>query len=99
MNHEPTDRPSGQERDQGSKDQERFMQSLASFAKDHRAVHWSGRLTEFLEKILPHDPQGAARTSHQYMWDMIRWMREEDEEGNFSNKLFDQELFGVDEAI
>jgi serine protein kinase len=79
--------------------QENFLNSLVAFTKDHRAAHWSGSLSQFLEKVLPADPQGIARTSHQYMWDMIRWTRSEDDSGNFRSKLFDQELFGIDEAI
>ena len=79
--------------------QENFLSSLASFAKSHRAAHWSGPLSEFLEKVVATDPHGAARTSHQYMWDMIRWTRGEDEQGNFRSRLFEQELFGVDEAL
>lgn len=79
--------------------QENFLQSLVDFTQQHRAVYWSGTLSEFLEKVVPNDAQGAARSSHQYMWDMIRWTRSEDEKGNFRCKLFDEELFGVDEAI
>lgn len=79
--------------------QETFLESLAVFTKEHRAVHWSGSVSQFLEKVLPLDPPGIARTSHQYMWDMIRWTRAEDPSGNFRTKLFDQELFGIDEAI
>ena len=76
-----------------------FIQSLADFTRDHKAVHWSGTLSQFFERVLSSDPKGAARTSHQYMWDMIRWMGGEDGDGNFHCRLFDQELFGVDEAI
>jgi serine protein kinase len=79
--------------------QENFLKSLVAFTKNHRAVYWSGPLARFLEQVLPGDPQGAARSSHQYMWDMIRWMGDEDENGHFHCKLFDQELFGIDEAI
>src|SRR3569833_2590916 len=79
--------------------QENFLKSLSDFTKEHRAVYWSGPLSQFLEQMLPKDPQGAARTSHQYMWDMIRWTRKEDENGNFRSQLFADELFGVDEAI
>jgi serine protein kinase len=78
---------------------EDLLKSLVDFTKEHRAVHWSGTLSQFLEKVMAADPQGATRTSHQYIWDMIRWMGGEDQEGNFHCKLFDQELFGVDEAI
>ena len=84
----------------GSTEQQRALNdSLVAFTKDHKAVHWSGSLSQFIERVLGGDPRGAARTSHQYMWDMIRWMGGEDEEGNFRCKLFDEELFGVDEAI
>jgi serine protein kinase len=76
-----------------------FLKSLVAFTKDHRGVYWSGTLADYLEKMLPADPQGAARSSHQYIWDMIRWTRSEDGEGNLQCKLFNEELFGVDEAI
>ncbi len=79
--------------------QENFLKSLVAFTKDHRAVHWSGTLDDFLEKIVPADPQGVARTSHQYIWDMIRWTRTEDSDGNVQCRLFQDELFGVDESI
>ena len=79
--------------------QDDLLKSLIEFTKDHRAVYWSGTLSQFLERVMTADPQGAARTSHQYMWDMIRWMGCEDAEGKFRCRLFDQELFGVDEAI
>ncbi|HEX2531535.1 MAG TPA: serine protein kinase [Burkholderiaceae bacterium] len=76
-----------------------FLQSLVAFTKEHRAAHWSGPVADFLEKILPADPKGVARTSHQYIWDMIRWTRSEDQDGNLQCRLFQDELFGVDEAI
>jgi serine protein kinase len=79
--------------------QQSFLDSLVAFTKDHKAAHWAGPVSEFLQKILPVDPKGVARTSHQYIWDMIRWTRCEDEHGNVKSKLFNDELFGVDEAI
>jgi serine protein kinase len=86
--------------DAGSSEQQQaLMNSLVAFTQEHRAVYWSGSLSQFLERVMAADASGAARTSHQYMWDMIRWMGCEDEEGNFHCKLFDQELFGVDESI
>ncbi|HTN65669.1 MAG TPA: serine protein kinase, partial [Burkholderiaceae bacterium] len=75
-----------------------FYQSLVDFTKEHRATHWSGRFSEFLEKIVVADPRGVARNSHQYMWDMIRWTRA-DEAGTPHCKLFDEELFGIDASI
>src|SRR4051794_22926367 len=85
----------------GTSDQQQqaLMDRLVAFTKDHRASSWSGSLSQFLETILPADPKAAARTSHQYMWDMIRWTRGEDANGNFSKQLFSEDLFGVDESI
>jgi serine protein kinase len=48
---------------------------------------------------LPADPTAIARTSHQYMWDMIRWTRAEDADGKVTRQLFSEDLFGVDESI
>jgi len=79
--------------------QQNFLHRLVAFTQDHKAAHWSGPVSEFLERILPDDPKGIARTSHQYIWDMIRWTQLEDENGHVKNKLFNDELFGVDEAI
>ena len=79
--------------------QQALIDSLVAFTQDHRAVYWSGSLSQFLERVMTADPRGSARTSHQYMWDMIRWMGGEDGDGKFRCKLFDQELFGIDEAI
>lgn len=90
---------SGIDKEWSSREQENFMQSLLAFTREHKAVYWSGSLSEFLEKILPAEPYAVARSSHQYIWDMIRWTRHEDENGHFRTRLFDEELFGVDEAI
>src|SRR5437899_7770042 len=79
--------------------QENFLKSLVAFTKDHKAAHWSGPFSEFVTSILAADAQGAARSSHQYMWDMIRWTGCEDQHGHFRCRLFEDELFGVDEAI
>jgi serine protein kinase len=77
-----------------------FLQSLVAFTKSHRAAHWSGTYAEFLENILPSDPRALARTSHQYIWDMIRWQGTTgDEKGKTTYSLFADELFGVDEAL
>src|SRR6185312_11487908 len=76
-----------------------FLDSLVAFTKDHKASHWSGSVSEFLRSVLPADPHGVARTSHQYIWDMIRWARSEDSDGRTRSKLFDDELFGIDESI
>ena len=77
-----------------------FLQSLSTYAREHRAAHWAGSFSEFLENIVPEDPLGVARSSHEYMWDMIRWQGVETaEDGLVRYKLFSDELFGVDDAL
>lgn len=82
-----------------SKQQDDFYQSLVAFTKEHQVTRWSGPFSDFLGKIVAADPQGVARTAHQYMWDMIRWTRTGDGRGDLPCKLFDDELFGIDESI
>src|SRR3954471_24896263 len=80
-----------------------FLKSLVEFTKDHRAAHWSGTLSEFLESVFPADPRGITRTSHQYIWDMLQANGfQETSSGagpKFRCQLFEDELFGVDDSI
>jgi serine protein kinase len=77
-----------------------FVKSLVAFTQQHRAAHWSGSFADFLEQILPPNPRAIARTSHQYMWDMIRWQGvEESAHGKTRFKLFSEDLFGIDEEL
>jgi serine protein kinase len=66
-----------------------MLQSLAKFTKEHRTARWSGPFGDFLQKIFPVDARAIARSSHQYMWDMMR------DQGS----LFENELFGIDGTI
>ncbi|MHB1540555.1 MAG: serine protein kinase [Steroidobacteraceae bacterium] len=50
-----------------------FIESLSSFSRLHRAQHWEGTFGQFLADILPAAPAALARTSHEYIWDMLRW--------------------------
>src|SRR3954451_10655393 len=75
-----------------------FLKSLVEFTKDHRAARWSGTLSEFLESVFRADPKGIVRSSHQYMWDMLRANGFSDD-GNFRSQLFEDELFGIDDTI
>ncbi|EQD79831.1 PrkA AAA domain protein, partial [mine drainage metagenome] len=50
-----------------------FIESLSSFSRLHRAQHWEGTFGQFLADILPAAPAALARTSHEYVWDMLRW--------------------------
>jgi serine protein kinase len=66
-----------------------LLRSLSEYSKEHRAARWSGTLAAFLEGIFPTDPAGLTRTSHQYMWDMMR----------AEERLFHDELYGIDGTI
>jgi serine protein kinase len=66
-----------------------FLRSLVDFTKEHRAARWTGTLAAFLEGVFPADPKGITRSSHQYMWDMMRC----------EERLFDDELYGIDETL
>src|SRR5258708_13124363 len=76
-----------------------FLKSLVEFTKDHRAARWSGTLSEFLESVFRADPKGITRSSHQYMWDMLRSNGFDDVGGKFRNSLFEDDLFGIDDTI
>src|SRR5919109_1480760 len=66
-----------------------LIRSLSEFTKQHRAAHWAGTFASFLESVLPADARGIARSSHQYIWDMIR----------AEERLFQDDLYGIDDTI
>src|SRR4051812_22733962 len=80
-----------------------FIESLSSFSRLHRAQRWEGTFGEFLANILPPDPAAMARSSHQYIWDMLRWhgrtVTPEATEGARARELLKRELFGIDEPL
>src|SRR5215510_3984488 len=76
-----------------------FLKSLTDFTKEHRAAHWAGTFAGFLEQIFPNDARGLARTSHQYIWDMMRAEGFDDSQGRFRCQLFEDELYGINDTI
>ncbi|MDB5909866.1 MAG: serine protein kinase [Massilia sp.] len=76
-----------------------FIEKLSLFTRQHRAGHWSGQFSAFMEEVLAPAPERVARSSHQYIWDMIRATFEKDADGRDHCTLFEEELFGIDEAI
>jgi len=76
-----------------------LLRSLSDFSKQHRAANWAGTFGQFLEAVFPHDARGIARSSHQYIWDMMRAEGYEDPAGRLRCQLFEDELFGVDDTI
>jgi len=79
----------------------KFVDSLTQYTQQHKARHWTGTFAEFVEEILPSNAQAVCRTSHQYIWDMLRWKgyKGVDEENAAAISLFSGELYGVDKAL
>src|SRR5687767_5782428 len=78
---------------------EDVLKSLADYSKEHRAAHWAGTFASFLVTIFPADARGISRTSHQYIWDMMRSEGFEDANGRLRCQLFEDELYGINETI
>ncbi|HWM43586.1 MAG TPA: serine protein kinase [Burkholderiales bacterium] len=76
-----------------------LLKSLGEFSKEHRAAHWAGSFAGFLESVYPADPRGIARSSHQYIWDMMRAEGYDDAAGRWHCQLFEDELYGIGETI
>ena len=80
-----------------------FVASLTNYTQQHRAKRWEGTFREFLDDILAVDSRAVARTSHEYVWDMLRWYSAKDDSGEEENgtpyALFSRELFGIDAAL
>lgn len=82
-------------------DHSKYLESLTEFSREHRGRHWDGTFREFLEEVVPQNVTAVTRNSHQYVWDMLRWYREERGAGDSDSptELFADELFGVDHAL
>src|SRR5712671_2914706 len=76
-----------------------LLKSLSDFSKEHRAAQWAGTFASFLEGIFPADARGIARSSHQYMWDMMRAEGFDDTKGRLRCQLFEDELYGISDTI
>ena len=87
------------QRTEQAQTQEQFREELLAFTRQHRGGHWTGHFAQFLEQVLPSAPSHLARSSHQYIWDMLRWSGKEDEHGKLHCSLFADELFGIDDAL
>src|SRR5215469_3134185 len=80
-----------------------FIDTLSSFSRLHRAQRWEGTFGDFLSQIVPANPLALARTSHEYIWDMLRWHgragQPDAPENLRARELFKRELFGIDEPL
>src|SRR5688500_16543909 len=86
---------------------ESFVEALSAYSRFHRAQHWSGTFGEFLRTVVPGNGRQLARTSHEYLWDMLCWFGRSDQSANPAangepsgpKELFKRELFGIDEPL
>src|SRR4051812_39486452 len=80
-----------------------FIDSLSSFSKQHRGQRWEGTFGDFLDQVLPANPAAMVRSSHEYIYDMLRWhgrdMASDANEAARSRELFRKDLFGIDEPL
>jgi serine protein kinase len=79
--------------------QRQFLESMKSYTHDYQVKQWDGTFAEFLDKIVAKDPVRAARTGHQYLWDMLCWMQRREGGEAGATDLFSQDLFGIDHAL
>lgn len=88
---------------------ENFVEALSAYSRFHRAQHWSGTFGEFLRTVVPGNGRQLARTSHEYLWDMLGWFGRNGQTPNSAaanggesagpKELFKRELFGIDEPL
>ncbi|MCS4505219.1 serine protein kinase [Arhodomonas aquaeolei] len=81
---------------------EQFLDSLSAFTREHRAKQWEGTFADYLEQVVVQQPGLATRSSHQYVWDMLRWMQRREAEATPEGeefRLFSHELFGMDRPL
>jgi serine protein kinase len=83
-----------------------LIEELANFATHHKASRWRGTFAEFLAQIVPQNPRGFTRSSHQYLYDMLCWYQNDRLAGrqnangpSIPKALFTDELYGVDHAL
>jgi serine protein kinase len=78
-----------------------FVEALTAYSRHHSAKRWEGTFGDFLTLLLPGNPAALSRTSHQYLWDMLRWYgnSENPQKGAPEHALFRRELYGIDSAL
>ena len=89
------------EHETGDRSHNKFVSALSAFAKEHKAKRWEGSFEQFLTDIVAPAPSQITRSSHQYIWDMLRWTQHHEairrgEEENSEVRMFSHELFGMD---
>ena len=78
-----------------------FVEALGAFGRLHRAQRWEGTFVRVPDHhTAGYRPAALARSSHEYIWDMLRWYgRDARAATTRARELFKRELFGVDEPL
>lgn len=79
-----------------------FVESLAAYSRKQQAQQWEGSFNDYLRDIVATNPARAARSSHQYIWEMMCWrgLDAPKQSGVGTRyKLFEDDLFGIDQAL
>ncbi len=80
-----------------------FLDSLSSFSRQHRGQRWEGTFGDFLNQIVTNNPAAMVRSSHEYIYDMLRWhgrdLPADSPEAARTRELFRRDLFGIDEPL
>jgi len=80
--------------------QQQLLEAMDCYTEQHKAQRWEGTFREFLHDILPHTPGAIARTSHQYIWDMLQWHADREQQTETGvPRLFTNQLFGIDDSL
>jgi serine protein kinase len=81
--------------------QTNFVEALSAYSRNHSAKRWEGTFGDFLTTLLPANPGALTRTSHQYLWDMLRWYGDSEQppRAPADQALFRRELYGIDSAL
>jgi serine protein kinase len=84
-----------------SKGRSSFVEALSAYSRNHSAKRWEGTFGDFLTQLLPGNAGALTRTSHQYLWDMLRWYGDTEQPSAAPREqaLFRRELYGIDGAL
>lgn len=75
-----------------------FLNRLGAYRAEEESLHWEGTFVDYLAKVTE-NPR-VAKTAHARIYDMIASAGiEVDDNGRHHYKFFDNEIFGLDDAL
>ncbi|KGP70960.1 PrkA family serine protein kinase [Pontibacillus yanchengensis] len=74
-----------------------ILKKIQSYREEEESLKWEGTFGEYLDmlKERPH----LAQSAHSRVYNMIKHSGIEEENGKFNYKFFDNEIFGLEEAM